>query len=74
MINTPIALITGGATRLGKALVQTLHQNKFRIALHCNQSQEAAADIVKDLNLIRPNSVKNISSRFMRSQGNQAAS
>jgi NAD(P)-dependent dehydrogenase (short-subunit alcohol dehydrogenase family) len=38
----PLALVTGGAKRIGAALVRTLARRGFRVAIHCNRSRDAA--------------------------------
>ncbi len=38
----PIALVTGGAKRIGAALATALAEDGFRIALHCNRSRAEA--------------------------------
>lgn len=36
--NQPVALVTGGARRIGKAIVADLAANGFAVAIHCNRS------------------------------------
>ena len=55
------ALITGGAARIGAQIVKTLHDNNFKIIIHCNQSLEKAQVLCDSLNAIRKNTVKVIS-------------
>lgn len=57
MINTPVALITGGAKRIGAYLVTTLHQQGFNIALHYRHSAAEAQALAAELNRVRPDSV-----------------
>ena len=45
-----IALITGGAARIGAQIARTLHENNFKIIIHCNQSIEKAQLLCDDLN------------------------
>jgi len=52
------ALITGGAARIGAEIVKTLHDNNFKIIIHCNQSLEKAQILCDNLNAIRKNTVK----------------
>jgi NAD(P)-dependent dehydrogenase (short-subunit alcohol dehydrogenase family) len=40
--NRPVALITGGAKRIGTAIVDDLAANGFAVAIHANQSREEA--------------------------------
>jgi len=51
-----IALVTGGAKRIGASLCQTLHQNGFDIILHYRHSHEAALSLQSELNSLRANS------------------
>ncbi|MCR5859138.1 SDR family oxidoreductase [Mesorhizobium sp. J428] len=53
MIHQPrVALVTGGARRIGAAIVRDLARNGFAVAIHCNRSrteaEALAADIVGD--------------------------
>jgi pteridine reductase len=52
-----VALITGGAKRIGAVLVKTLHRQGFNIALHYRHSHKDAQAIADELNQQRPNSV-----------------
>ena len=56
------ALITGGAARIGAQIVKTLHDNNFKIVIHCNQSLEKAQLLSDNLNSISKDTVKVISS------------
>lgn len=40
------ALVTGGAKRLGRAIVEDLAANGFAVAVHCNRSREEAEALV----------------------------
>lgn len=53
----PVALITGGAKRIGAYLVKTLHQQGFNIALHYRHSAAEAQALAFELNQLRPHSV-----------------
>jgi len=57
MPNKPIALITGGAQRIGKELTRTFHQLGYNIALHYNRSEQAATDLKSELESVRKNSI-----------------
>ena len=46
------ALITGGAARIGANIARTLHENNFKIIIHCNNSIEKAQLLSNDLNSI----------------------
>lgn len=51
-----VALVTGGAQRIGAAIVRTLHANGCRILIHYRRSREAALDLADELNLARADS------------------
>jgi len=53
-----IALITGGAARIGAQIAKTLHKNDFNIIIHCNQSKEKAQSLCDELNLLKEKSAK----------------
>lgn len=40
-----VALVTGGARRIGRAIVEDLAAHGFALAIHCNGSREAAEDL-----------------------------
>ena len=54
--NNKIALITGGAKRIGKAIAMELHSRNIDIIIHCNRSIDDAKQLKGQLNNIRPNS------------------
>lgn len=54
--NTPVALVTGAAKRIGAQICQTLHATGFNIVLHYHQSQQSALALAKELNNRRPQS------------------
>ena len=58
MSTFPVALITGGAHRIGKALCQALHEKQFNIAIHFYQSEKASLALKEKLNRIRPKSAE----------------
>jgi NAD(P)-dependent dehydrogenase (short-subunit alcohol dehydrogenase family) len=47
----PVAIVTGGARRIGRAIVEDLAANGWAVAIHCHASREdgdrTAADIIK---------------------------
>lgn len=53
---TPVALITGGARRIGAAISQYLHQHHYRVLIHYRQSATDARALVDHLNRQRPDS------------------
>lgn len=52
----PVALITGGARRIGAATARTLHQAGYRIAIHCRHSNDDAQKLADELNAERDGS------------------
>ena len=55
-----VALVTGGATRLGRQITLTLHEAGFDICVHCNNSVISANTLVEELNSSRPESAFSI--------------
>ena len=52
MTNRPVtALVTGGAKRIGRAIVEDLAANGFAVAIHCNSSVDAAAALAEEIAL-----------------------
>jgi pteridine reductase len=45
----PVALVTGGAVRVGAAIVRTLAARGYRVAVHANTSLSKAQDLVEEL-------------------------
>ncbi len=45
----PVALVTGGARRLGEAIVRDLAAHGFAVAVHCNTSREAAERLAAEI-------------------------
>ncbi|KAH9593527.1 hypothetical protein LSM04_008725 [Trypanosoma melophagium] len=52
----PVAIVTGGAQRIGRSIVERLHQDGYRILLHYRSSTREATSIVDKLNTLRPKS------------------
>ncbi|MFZ5757256.1 MAG: pteridine reductase [Pseudomonadota bacterium] len=50
------ALVTGGARRIGAAIVRALHTDGWRVLVHCHRSQEEGLALVQALNASRPDS------------------
>jgi NAD(P)-dependent dehydrogenase (short-subunit alcohol dehydrogenase family) len=44
-----IALVTGGAKRIGRAIVEDLSANGFAVAIHCNRSRDEAEQLATTL-------------------------
>lgn len=55
-----VALVTGGATRLGRQISLTLHEAGFDLCIHCNNSVTSANLLVEQLNSSRPESAFSI--------------
>lgn len=53
-----VALITGAAKRIGKAIVQAFHNNSFNVIIHYHHSQTDAQNLADELNAICDNSAK----------------
>src|SRR5215213_9925869 len=47
--NSPVALVTGGAVRVGAAIVRELATRGYRVAIHSNTSLDRAQDLVTEL-------------------------
>jgi pteridine reductase len=45
----PVALVTGGAVRVGEAIVRELAQRGYRVAVHANTSLDRAQQLVEEL-------------------------
>lgn len=52
----PVALVTGAAQRIGRRTAQTLHDNGYRVIIHCNNSTNAASEFCAELNAKRADS------------------
>src|SRR5215207_2580002 len=44
-----VALVTGGAVRVGRAIVQELAHRNYRVAIHANTSLDRAQELVAEL-------------------------
>ena len=55
-MTNPVALITGGAKRIGAAIARSLHQQGYNIVLHYRNSHTEACDLANELNHLRSNS------------------
>lgn len=58
--DSPVALITGAAKRIGKHLAEVLHASGFRIIIHYNQSEEEALVLADRLNTVSSQSAVTI--------------
>ena len=54
--NAPVVLVTGGAKRVGAAIVRRLHQEGWRVAIHYRVSAAAADALAATLNACRADS------------------
>ncbi|MBN7797798.1 pteridine reductase [Parahaliea mediterranea] len=55
-MSAPLALVTGGAQRIGAAICRHLHQRGFDIALHYRRSEAPARQLADALNAARADS------------------
>lgn len=53
----PVALVTGGAKRVGAAIARQLHADGYDLALHYRRSEEEMQVLVAELEASRPDSV-----------------
>ncbi|MDX1443802.1 MAG: pteridine reductase [Gammaproteobacteria bacterium] len=56
MNDSPVALVTGSARRIGAAINRRLHADGYSIAIHCRNSRDDADTLAQALNNIRPGS------------------
>ena len=52
------ALISGGAVRIGAQIVRTLHEDGYKVIIHCHQSEEIAQKLCNELNSKRNDSAE----------------
>lgn len=52
----PVALITGGAQRIGASIATALHRAGYNLVIHYRRSQEHAEALTKNLNAVRSHS------------------
>lgn len=52
----PVVFITGSAKRLGRAMITTLHQQGYRVIIHCHRSRSEADSLALGLNQQREQS------------------
>ena len=55
-LNSPVVLVTGGGKRVGAAIVQRLHREGWRVAIHYRASADAASALAASLNAVRAGS------------------
>lgn len=51
-----VVLVTGGARRVGAAITRALHDNGWRVIIHCHRSIDAAQSLADQLNARRQDS------------------
>lgn len=61
LINSPVALITGGARRIGAVIVESLHRAGYRVVIHYHQSKDQALALADRLNKLHENSAVAVS-------------
>ncbi len=54
---TAVAIVTGGAQRIGAAIVHALHESGMNIVIHYRSSGHHAHSLKRELDNLRPNSV-----------------
>lgn len=54
--SAPVALVTGGAARIGAALVRMLHTQGYRVLIHYRRSGGPAQALAEELNALRADS------------------
>lgn len=62
--NDPVALITGGARRIGAAIAQALHAVQYRVLIHYRHSYQEAAQLCAQLNTVRADSAAMVQADF----------
>jgi pteridine reductase len=60
-----VILVTGGAKRIGAAIVKALHQSGARLIVHYYRSQSEAMQLVNTLNQQRPDSAVALSANLL---------
>ncbi|MBN4050470.1 pteridine reductase [Gammaproteobacteria bacterium AH-315-M22] len=65
MQENKVALVTGGAQRIGAALCRHLHDAGYNVLIHYRNSAQAASELAKELNNIRPKSAHGIPANLL---------
>lgn len=66
--DAPVALITGGARRIGATLTEHLHQHGYRVLIHYRHSAGAAQALAQRLNTQRPASAATVQAYLDRDE------
>jgi pteridine reductase len=61
----PVALVTGGARRIGAEIVRTLHAANYRVVIHFSRSETEATKLAAELNSIEADSIKLVSADLL---------
>ncbi len=64
---SPVALVTGGARRIGAQLCRRLHQQGYSVLLHYRSSGDEARQLVEQLNRQRPDSARLLQAELLDS-------
>jgi pteridine reductase len=64
-----VALVTGGARRIGKCIVEVLHARGFDVLVHCHDSVKEAERLTLRLNQTRPGSAVWFSADLTSAEG-----
>ena len=51
--SAPVMLVTGGAKRIGAAIVRAAHEQGYRVIIHCHHSEQEGTALADALNQIR---------------------
>lgn len=66
--DSPVALVTGSAKRLGKQIICKLHQAGYRVVIHYHQSATDASSLADSLNRQRPDSAATLQANLLDNQ------
>lgn len=67
--SSPVALVTGGAQRIGAEIVRALHKRGYNVWLHFHTSHERAQELAQECNAQRPDSVYPLNANLSDTQG-----
>ena len=68
-MQTPTALVTGGAERIGRAISLALHQAGYAVVVHYHRSAAAARALVAECNQRRPDSARAVQADLGTARG-----